>query len=315
MMLAGEYAVLYGRRALVAAVDRRVRLRLGENGSKQGGDVSPDAPGLPPEALLAREVAEARLGAVAGQMILDVSNLRSEGGERKLGLGSSAAAAAAAAAAVHVAHGGDVTTDQVRRAILDDAMAGHRRVAPDGSGADVAACTLGGVVVFRRDSEEFEAHAMQLPEGLTLRVVWTGVEARTSDLVARVRALRDADREGHDVAIDRIGAAADALIDAAIAGEIEALVEAAGEHGEAMKDLGVLAGAPIVDDGLAEVMRLAHASNGAAKPSGAGGGDVAIAFFADDDAARHFEGACAEADFTLLSVGFGADGVTGPEDS
>jgi phosphomevalonate kinase len=318
MMLAGEYAVLHGRQALVAAVDRRVRLTLRDDGSKGDCDASPDAPGLPPEALVAREIAGARLGAVGGIMTLDVSSLRSDGGERKLGLGSSAAAAVAAAAAVHAAHGRDARVAEVRHAILRDAMAGHRRVAPEGSGADVAASALGGIVVFRREGDDFEASEARLPSDLSLRVVWTGVEARTSDLVAQVGALRASDPASHGAAIDRIAEAADQLIDAALRGDTASVVSAAAAHGVAMEDLGVRAGVPIVNDGLGRVIRLARGSNGAAKPSGAGGGDVAIAFFADEDAARHFEAACKGAGFPLLSFAFGADGVSideGPEDS
>jgi phosphomevalonate kinase len=251
-------------------------------------------------------------------MTLDVSSLRSDDGERKLGLGSSAAAAVAAAGAVYVAHGREADLDEVRREILLDAMAGHRRVAPEGSGADVAASALGGIVVFRRWGDAFEANEGRLPEELSLRVVWTGVEARTSALVARVSALRVSDPTSHGAAIDRIADAADQLIDAALRGDAASVVSAAAAHGWAMEDLGVRAGVPIVDEGLSRVMRLAAASNGAAKPSGAGGGDVAIAFFRDEDAARHFESACVEANFPILSFAFGADGVTideEPEDS
>ncbi len=309
MMVAGEYAVLHGRRALVAAVDRRVVLTLHDDGSSGGSDASAGSSGLPPEAEVARKVAETRLGRVPGTMSLDVSHLRSESGAQKLGLGSSSAAAVAAAAAVHAAHGRDVAADETRRAILEDAMRGHHRVAPKGSGADVAAATLGGITLYRRVDERFEAEARALPEGVVVRVVWTGKEARTSVLVDAVDALRDEDPKGHDEAIAAIADAAEAMIASAESAATRTLVEAVAAHGEAMGELGKRCGAPIVEERLEAVMRLAREAGGGAKPSGAGGGDVALAFFETEDGARRFEAACAKADFTLLSLRLGAHGV------
>jgi len=309
LMIAGEYAVLHGHRAMVAAVDRRARLTLDPDGSSARGNGSPGQPGLPPEALVARQVAEQRLGAVPGTMRLDVKSLRNSGQDKKLGLGSSAAAAAAAAGAIHAAHGRDLEHADTRREILDDAMRGHRQVAPRGSGADVAASTLGGIVAFRREGEAFDASPAWLPDDIEVRVVWSGAEARTSELVARVAALAERDRPSHDAAIARIADSADAFIDTASSGRTAALLKAVEAHGAAMADLGVRANAPIVDPRLLAVMSLAAEAGGAAKPSGAGGGDVAIAFFADDDAAHRFETACAEADFPLLSLELGGNGI------
>jgi phosphomevalonate kinase len=314
MMIAGEYAVLHGRRALVAAVDRRVLLTFAVDGSKDSSDDSRGRAGLPPEAAVARKVAEARLGEVPGTMSLDVSHLRSQSGAQKLGLGSSSAAAVAAAAAVHAFHGRDVTNAEARREILADAMRGHHQVAPQGSGADVAAATLGGITIYRREAERFDAAPSALPEGVVCRVAWTGKEARTSELVHSVAQLRERAPAEHDAAIARIAEAAEAMIDAADRRAPRAWIEAVEAHGEAMAELGARAEVPIVEERLLAVMSLAAEAGGAAKPSGAGGGDVALAFFESDDATRRFEAACAEADFTLLSLQLGARGVA-PEET
>ncbi|MBW2460662.1 MAG: hypothetical protein JRH11_03375 [Deltaproteobacteria bacterium] len=106
--------------------------------------------------------------------------------------------------------------------------------------------------------------------------------------------------------IARIGAAAVMLAGAT---DAQTLIAAAEAHGEAMAELGDRAGAPIVEERLRKVMLAAKAAGGAAKPSGAGGGDVAIAFFACKDRARRFETACIEAGFTPLPLGLGEGGV------
>jgi phosphomevalonate kinase len=47
---------------------------------------------------------------------------------------------------------------------------------------------------------------------------------------------------------------------------------------------------------------LAAAFGGAAKPSGAGGGDVAVALLPDPEARAHFERACDDAGFHRIPV-------------
>ena len=60
---------------------------------------------------------------------------------------------------------------------------------------------------------------------------------------------------------------------------------------------------------LARAAELARACGGAAKPSGAGGGDVGLAFFADRQAADAFRAGAAEVDLPILSVKIGARGL------
>ncbi len=307
MMVSGEYVVLEGAEALVAAVDARL-LAIGSeppaDGSGAPRDGSPDADGLPPEAVLARKEAERALGPVAMQLTLDRSALNRDG--RKLGLGSSSAAAAAAAGAVLAWRGEDPAAHRER--VFAWALAGHHAVAPQGSGADVAAATLGGIVRYRRDAPE-EARRVDWPGALRVEIVWTGRPARTSELVAQVKRLAADDPRAYAAAMSRLRGAAEALADAIGRGDAKAAATAAGAHGEAMDGLGQASGAPIVTDALRRVARLAAERGGGAKPSGAGGGDVALAFFAEDAAAESFRAACEAAGLTLLPLQLGAEGV------
>jgi len=311
MMISGEYVVLEGAEALVAAVDRRLEAVGSErltDGSGASIARSSESGTLPPEALLARKYAEATLGAVSMELTLDASALRR--GDRKLGLGSSSAAAAAAAAAVLRWHGRDPADH--RREVLGWALAGHHAVAPQGSGADVAAATLGGVVRFVRERAE-HAQPVQWPHTLDVQVVWTGIPARTSDLVAKVRALEVDAPERYRDAMHQLRDASEDLLGAITEGQAMAAVGAADRHGLAMGALGEASGAPIVTEELARVAALARENNGGAKPSGAGGGDVALAFFSNPDDSRRFRAACVKADLTLLSVELGAEGVRSEE--
>lgn len=314
LMICGEYVVLDGAVALVAAVDARAVVRWARaiDGSPAARHDSPGSTGLPPEVLLTRKLAEAvtQMRPTHDSLALDVSALRRGG--YKLGLGSSAAAAVATAGAVFARAGRRLDGAAERRAMLEVALEGHRSVAPEGSGADVAASVLGGLVRFAREPRSgavVEATPVAFPEGSEVRVVWTGHEARTSELVRRVRALRATDPRGYERAMGALRDAATQVGDAVSANDAEALVRAVSVHHDAMAKLGEASNAPIVDAGLANVAALARAHGGAAKPSGAGGGDVALAFFADRRAADTFSAACPEHGLELVTVTLGAEGV------
>ena len=313
-MISGEYVVLDGAVALVAAADARALVRwvVDRDGSPLVAHGSPGSAVMPPEVLLTRRLAETftSMSLTTDSLTLDVSALRRDG--RKLGLGSSAAAAAATAGAVFARAGRRLDDASERRAMLAIALEGHRSVAPEGSGADVAASVLGGLVRFRRDAESgavLEASPVSFPVGTEVRIVWTGQEARTSELVRKVRALLETDRAAYERAMGALRDAATQLVEAVAANDAVALVRAASVHHDAMGKLGEAASAPIVDAGLARAARLARAHGGAAKPSGAGGGDVALAFFADADAAENFAAACPENALTLVNVALGVAGV------
>jgi len=305
LMVAGEYAVLHGAEALVVAVDRRVHARIGA-----GSEPRP-----PREAEAARREAELLAGPATGSMSIDVTALRSPmiggqpAGALKLGLGSSAAAAAAGAGVVLAYHGQDVGADDVRARARAAALAGHGAVAPGGSGADVTASVLGGVLRYRmRDGVPVYA-SLRWPEDLHPVVVWTGTEARTSELVEAVDALGRRDAAAHQRAMNAVAVAAAAMVVALEAADAARVIAATEEHCGAMATLGRAAGAPIVDASHGRIAALARDAGGAAKPSGAGGGDVALALFVDPGSAAHFGRACQAEGFTLLSLTFGAPGL------
>jgi phosphomevalonate kinase len=304
MMIAGEYAVLEGAEAVVASVDRRALVTL-----SAGTQVN----AMPPEVSATRALVEQRLGAVPGALALDVSALQQSG--KKLGLGSSAAAAAATAGVLLRAHGRDLGDPNVRALALELALEGHRSVAPQGSGADVAASVLGGFVRFRRLGDGVETHALPWPQALHCVVVWTGEPARTNVLVAKVQALASSDPRTHRRSMAALAAESDRFVSALMGSELPEIIESFHAFGTAMGDLGSAAGAPIIDETTARVRELARAHGGAAKPSGAGGGDVALALFSNTDAATAFRHGCVGQKIEVLSIELGVPGERDEEQS
>ncbi len=301
MMIAGEYAVLHGAEALVAAVDRRAYARFDPGAATT----------LSREAAAAFAEARKSTGrgptGLAEGFTVDTASMQMSG--TKLGLGSSAAAAAAAAGLAFAEQGIDLASSEGRARTLDAALRGHRAISPRGSGADVAASVLGGFVRFRKLGDTVETHPVDWPSGLIARVVWTGKAARTSDYIAKVDALAERDAAQHRAVMANLGSEADRFVAAVLAAAPADVIESTAAYGEAMAALGRAAGADIVDETLARVATLASQVGGAAKPSGAGGGDVALVLLPDSDAEEKFVRLCSEERFSVLSIDWGAPGV------
>ncbi len=344
VFLAGEYAVLDGAPALVAGLDLRLHAELepasrtelvhGASGARwESGPVPAELrfakAGLD---LAARLCAEEGLPPRALRLVFE-NDFAHDG--CKLGLGGSAAAAVIGVRAACAAHGRNVTDAEV----LALAAAAHwAEQGGSGSGGDVAACALGGVLRVRalhawRSAEgvlqtparflakatPVEAVRLRVPDDLRLLLVFTGAPADSRALVRAVKAFAAARPARWKHHAGRIAAASAALEHAltgaarttADSGEPasttvspaatpavsaagtsalrEAALDAVRQGAAAMAALGAEAGVAIVTEALQRACAVAASAGAAAKPSGAGGGDCAVALCFGDAALAELE--------------------------
>ncbi|MBN1336229.1 MAG: hypothetical protein JXB39_09735 [Deltaproteobacteria bacterium] len=263
LLLAGEYAVLDGGSALVLAIHRGVRCT-----------VWPVAPG---GGRVVVTPGDDRF-AVAGLEAVDAPPARyvfadehPTGLPDKPGFGGSAAATVAAV----LAGGGRGS----------EAFEAHRGVQDGGSGADVAASLSGGLIRYRAGAVVPLPLVDPLPA-----VVWSGASAATAPRVAAYRAWR-ADRSAFLQGME-------ALVEAFSEDPVAAVREARG-----VLD-GMTRSARIVweTEALRRIADIAESLGGAAKPSGAGGGDCAIAVFPDAERRERFEVAVADAGYRVIPI-------------
>jgi phosphomevalonate kinase len=304
LVVAGEYAVLEGHPALVAAVDRRARVDLrrgadhltvtGLFSSDQGQGHGPfrvNDTGTGVEILgdahdtmrLVRAVLDELLRRdvplPTGNLTLDSSALGTvELGDQalKLGLGSSAAAAAALVCAVAAEAG----ADEFLADPFPVAYAAHLAFSTGrGSGIDVAASSRGGLVRFRRTDDGPQlAEAGRLPSDLAVAVVFSGHSQDTRAFLDETNRLKQSARALYDDVIGEQAEATARFLDALDAQDTRSLIEAADQSRRAMQRLGEAAGIDIVSAPHQAIADAAASIGGSAKPSGAGGGDVALAF-------------------------------------
>lgn len=256
LVLSGAYSVLWGAPAIVTAVSR--------------GAVADTA--RPPVHIADEVRAAVSLGYVPAPCWVDASELRTDGGKRKIGLGSSAAILVA----TMLAHREEPRHAADRRALFDDGLRAHRAAQGGGSGIDVAASAFGGTLKMTvGDSPEIEPVA--LPKDLFIAVFAARESAVTAGFVAAVRAFADAMPEAFRPILERAWAGAREV---AVAHSAAAWVEGVRQQGLALRELGDQAGVPIVTADVVELSGLAGEEDACFVPSGAGGGDVA--FYAAD---------------------------------
>ncbi len=293
VFLVGEYAVLDGAPAVLAAVSRyAVAQYLAE--------LSPETPII--EETVKRAIAA--LGDLAsaippGSVLVNTAGFRQR--SSKLGLGSSAAAAVAAAGAVFEIAGQRLADNREELfAVADEA---HRAAQGGiGSGADVAASVHGGFISFvRPPGGKPVITPLTPPDTLDLVVFWSGSPARTTDMIQTVRALGKSQPSTYARHMRRLRQISEGFVRAFTYRNAQGVIAQTDEYGRELEALGKSAGAPIVTPLFAEAADLARGLGGAAKPSGAGGGDVGIALFANAAAATEFAGRC-RAGVSVLDV-------------
>ena len=327
MMWLGEYAVLDGAPAIVAAIDRHVRvtfepgglgLRLTSNlwdgewtAQSDDGTLLPEPPTEAQRLAYAvvRTVADALIDVrwQAGVLHIDSAELSQES---KLGLGSSGAAAAA----LTVALAGRALPIDSR--LLDLALHAHHTFqGRAGSGSDVIASMLGGVVHCGGGRPPF-----RITEPLPAFVAfYAGHSADTRDMVRRIRQWQqDAGQE----ATKLLARLRDSAIRGAFAlrkDDRPGFIDAVERFARSERELTLASGVPIVCESIDTIMEFCLQNGYIAKPSGAGGGDVVVAFHLQPEVAYdsstelHARGwlrdAARERSLDLLNLNIASDGA------
>jgi len=299
-MLFGEYAVVEGAPALVTAVDRYATAWTVERGDEPAASTFVrEARAAALEVMLRRGL-RARLA----QLRIDSSPLYASGaGGRKLGLGSSAA--------VTVAAFGE-WPDMAREEVWHLCQEAHCRAQGSrGSGADIAAAVWGGVLRFQLvdDGEACQALPVALAEDLAVTLVDTGVAAQTGPRLERLAALQHKEPARHAALMRPLHQLAEAVAgEAQRSGRIEAA--AVREWNAALDALADALGLSIVTDAHRAIAACAEsvAAQGSAKPSGAGGGDLAVCFTPREATAR-LRARLLDLGFEPLDLAIGARGL------
>jgi phosphomevalonate kinase len=308
----GEYAVLDGATALVMAVNRYCRAHI-EPSSHRQCDLQTIAAGTETFRFDADESAgSAIVDVVRGAATrppppwsarLDSSEFYS--GQNKLGIGSSAAALVAWAGAWAAYCGADTVPT------VPDLVALHRRFQGGaGSGLDVAAALTGGAISYRLDEAGMpHIGSVRLPNSVGFAGVFAGHSASTPDFVAHYRRWA-AEQPENAAGLQRsMGEIAAQGLAAAGDDDGEAFLIAVAEYGRCLDALGQAMEVDILTPGHRAIGDEADNFGVAYKVSGAGGGDLGLAFARDPDALAAFTARTAERGFQVVNLAIDEQGL------
>jgi phosphomevalonate kinase len=336
LLLCGEYAVVHGAPALCAAINRHASctvkagqgLRLTALGDgpltarvEDNGVTWDPAPRQPARWKLVEAVLRQVRPAAGLDITLEsgaLSEVFTDGGAAvKLGLGSSAAAAVSLVAALDVAAHGAKFSPDARRRWFETAQRAHLAAQGGlGSGVDVAASAMGGVFVYQRSGDDpAQARVEQVRYeklGVRMVAVWTGAAASTVDLLGTVEAWRAREPARAEKRFAEMTALAERAARAASDGDRRSLLMTLDAYGAQMQQLGEESGADIVNNAHRKVRELARQHECVAKPSGAGGGDVAVCFAPSGWEADDLRQTLTQAGYPVLNLAFDHDGATAP---
>ncbi len=264
VILLGEHAVVYGRVAIAAAIDRHVTVTLRSASGPARFEPEDDS-------RLAAALARA-IELVDGperDFVAGVSSTL----PRAMGLGSSAALSVALIRALAAQAGRPLAVAEVSALAFEIETIFHGTP----SGIDNSAAAYGGLISFRRDDAGAHVRALAAPRSLPL-VIALGREPRsTSTTVGALRRRRLEDPQRHEQFFDEIGwLVADAEA-AVAAGDLT-------ELGLAMNaNHGLLHALGVSTDELENMVTLARRGGAlGAKLTGGGGGGAVICLCPDE---------------------------------
>lgn len=313
VVILGEYAVLAGAEALAMAVDRYcvAELRPSPDGrcrletrfpAPRVRDFDPAEPSG--TALVDVVITELGLPAArpAWHGLLDSSAFFA--GSAKMGLGSSAAALCAWAAAWSQA--GSAPTPGCAELIrIHRVFQGGA-----GSGIDVAAACSGGVVRYRLDAKSMpHVGSVQLPNSVGFAGIFAGHAASTPGLVTRYEAWVAEEPRAAAAMLRKLGRMAERGCRAAGENDGEAFVQAIDDYGRGLGALGAAMGASIVTAEHREIAQTASRVGISYKVSGAGGGDLGLAFATDPEKLSAFAVLVEHAGYRVLPLKIARQGL------
>ncbi|WP_327309926.1 phosphomevalonate kinase (plasmid) [Streptomyces sp. NBC_01298] len=232
---------------------------------------------------------------------ISVSSRLHENG-RKFGLGSSGAVTVATVDAVASFCDLELSLDSRFRL----AMIAGARIDPKGSGGDLAASTWGGWIAYQAPDRDFvlglalregieealrapwpgfAVRRLPPPAGLSLEVGWTGNPASTTSLVSSLHRRTWRGTASHRAFVETSNDFVRASITALEAGDGPGLLHQLRRARQELARLDEEVGLGIFTTELTALCEAAEGVGGAAKPSGAGGGDCGIALL--DTGAPH----------------------------
>ena len=344
LILIGEYAVLEGADALVASVDRYVIVEISESRDNiyrifsdlttvplkftlhKSGTCNPDQ-NQSVQTISAMRFIIAMVDGICRRIYklgfsvnpfelkVDSSQFYREDKQVKLGLGSSAALTVALTVSITKYLGIDNKLFLKKYDLFRFAHEVHFSAqGKRGSGIDIAASVYGGINKFNiksSDQVEFTELISSVPvlQDLYLLTVWSGIPVSTQQLLLEVEKFRRQYRGEYKKLMLRLATLSNKGCSLYAQKMTTDFLDIVGDYYEVLKTLSIKSKIRIISDIHEKIAEIVNGSGGVYKPSGAGGGDIGIAFCASEKILENVKKELTSNNIETISLGISTSDV------
>jgi len=214
---------------------------------------------------------------------IDTTSFYSAEQQTKLGFGSSAAMTMALVRAISKFAGENIDDEGKSNRMFRLALAAHRKAQGNvGSGIDIAASAFGGVLQYtvgiNEQCEQIMPQTMAVWDDLPFLIVFTGSSESTRRMVAGVGDLKKNTPDIYTRLINRLAETSTEGCRCYTLQDKRSFLNTVKEYYDLMNELGTKSGMPIISEVHQKIASIVQQNNGVYKPSGAGSGDIGIAF-------------------------------------
>ncbi|MFD1453718.1 phosphomevalonate kinase [Oceanobacillus sojae] len=239
----------------------------------------------------------------------------------KYGLGSSAAVVTAVVSAILKRF---LPYEPSKQLIFKLASISHVITQGNGSGADVAASSYGGLLQYSSFQADwllrayndvdtitklaesywpyFTVKSIKLPATIHMCIGWTGSPAFTSSFISKFRDLKDSNPSQYEQFLSESRVAVSNFLNGVTYADPVQIIEGIRLNRRALAELGRNGGVDVETPALTDLCDLAEQHGGVGKPSGAGGGDCGIAFLPSEEKAEQLKNAWKKAGIKPLDL-------------
>ena len=336
LILIGEYAVLEGAPALVMAVNRYARVSLIPHA---GSDFSVNSPTLNTGKVPFRVTSQKKLvfppGVTGSQIeklyffthiledlfeheklptdipaheiILNTQEFFLPEKHQKLGLGSSAALTVALVQGIlYILDQNDFRVTDPDRLFRLAEKIHYRAQGKRGSGIDIASSCFGGTIIFQKlanhDPYSFKINKIDIPEDLIILPIWTGISASTPELVKQVHKFREKNQQSYDFIFKKLTQISQQACEDLKESNTLKFLDHCRHYFETLTELGEASQANIVSPVHQEMAKIVYAEGAVYKPSGAGGGDIGLAFTQSNEVAKNVSDKLLRSGYEILNL-------------
>ena len=336
LILLGEYAVLEKAPALVAAVNRHCEVRI-ETLYNSTFQVRTPNLNIPEIQFILDSHGDAHFrtkidskteeqlrfvlailkyvsqnaGKIPGASIeIDTTPFYHRTTGHKFGLGSSAALTVSLLSGLMEYIGKEISEEDLYK----EAYRAHRYAQGKmGSGVDIAASATGGILSYTmpEDVKHLNGHINKInrPDNLYMACIWAGYSASTRNFVRNVHSFKNAEPYEYGQIIDNMTMLSKEGTDAFSNNDVDAFLNIISDFVECERNLGNKSGTEIMSDVHEEIYSLVSSNGGTYKPSGAGGGDIGIAFCKREEDLERIRHIINDSVFELMNLEVQMEGV------